>query len=264
MIAPLCLLFLVRADGRRRAVPPSILPAGHVLFVGAHPDDEVVAAPLLGALCADDAATCSFLVLTKGEGGGPGRELEMLASAALFRGTVTQWTLPDVLTGVEAAWGPRDALIDRIANVVLAERPSSVITFEPLHGTTCHPAHRELGALVIEAMARLGPAAPHLYLLETVARLDATAYRFAPGVTTPMVFDASPWWQFTVDAASAHQSQFSQAQLEALRSTPVDERKVWLARADVPRESIAGCVEGGLSSPPLSWRSTRAGSPALH
>lgn len=241
MIAPLCLLFLVRADGRRRAVSPSILPAGHILFIGAHPDDEVVAAPLLGALCADGAATCSFLVLTRGEGGGPGREQEMLASAALFRATVTQWTLPDVLTGVAAAWGPREALVDRIANVISAERPSSVITFEPLHGTTCHPAHRELGALVIDATARLGQAAPPLYLLETVARLDETAYRFAPGVTTPMVYDASPYWQFIVAAASAHQSQFSQAQLEALRSTPAEERKVWLARAAALRHPIATC-----------------------
>jgi LmbE family N-acetylglucosaminyl deacetylase len=165
----------------------------------------------------------------------------MLASAALFRGTVTQWTLPDVLTGVAEAWGPRDALIDRIASVIIAERPSSVITFEPLHGTTCHPAHRELGTLVIEATARLGQAAPQLYLLEAVARLEADAYRFAPGVTTPMIFDASSSWDFIVDAATAHQSQFSQAQLGALRSTPPEERKVWLARADVPREPIARC-----------------------
>jgi hypothetical protein len=71
MMAPLCLVFLAGAGVRRRAVSPSILPAGHILFIGAHPDDEVVAAPLLGALCADAAATCSFLVLTKGEGGAP-------------------------------------------------------------------------------------------------------------------------------------------------------------------------------------------------
>src|SRR5688500_14330528 len=109
MIAPLCLLFVAPAMARRRVVSPAVLPAGHILFIGAHPDDEVVAAPLLGALCAEGGATCSFLVLTKGEGGicslpvcspdlGSVREQEMLASAALFRGRVTQWTMPDVMS----------------------------------------------------------------------------------------------------------------------------------------------------------------------
>src|SRR5688572_6485477 len=216
MIAPLCLLFVAPADARRRAVSPAILPAGHILFIGAHPDDEVVAAPLLGAMCGEGGSTCSFLVLTKGEGGtcalpvcspdlGSVRQNEMLASAAIFSGTVTQWTLPDVLADVAGAWSPRDALIERIADAIRIEQPEVVITFEPAHGTTCHPAHRETGRLVIEAVARLGQPAPHLYLLETVANLDATAYRFAPGAAPAMAFDASPYWQVIVDAASAHQ-----------------------------------------------------------
>ena len=252
MIAPLCLLFVAPADARRRAVSPAILPAGNILFIGAHPDDEVVAAPLLGALCAEGGGTCSFLVLTKGEGGTCGlpvcspdlgsiREQEMLASAALFRARVIQWTLPDVMNDVASAWAPRDPLIDRIAAAITSERPGVVITFEPAHGTTCHGAHRETGRLVIEAVARLGEAGPPLYLLETVASLDPTAYRFASGAAPAMVFDASPYWQFIIDAASAHQSQFSAAQLEALRATPVTERKVWIARASAARQPRANC-----------------------
>lgn len=252
MIAPLCLLFVAPAEARRRAASPAILPPGHILFIGAHPDDEVVAAPLLGALCADGGSTCSFLILTRGEGGvcglpvcssglGAVREQEMLASAALFRARVTQWTLPDVMGDVAAAWAPRDALLDRIAGAVTLERPEVVITFDPAHGTTCHAAHRETGRLVIEAVTRLGQAAPELYLLETVASLDAGAYRFGPGYSPAMVFDASPYWQFILDAASAHQSQFSAAQLDALRATPVTERKVWLARASGMRHSVVLC-----------------------
>jgi LmbE family N-acetylglucosaminyl deacetylase len=252
MIAPLCLLFVAPADARRRTVSPAIVPAGHILFVGAHPDDEVVAAPLLGAMCSEGSATCSFLVLTRGEGGtcglpvcspdlGSVREKEMLASAAIFGGTVTQWTLPDVLTEVASAWSPREAVIERIADAIRIEQPKVVITFEPAHGTTCHPAHREIGRLVIDAIARLGPSAPLLYLLETVASLDATAYRFAPGASPGMVFDASPYWRFIVDAATAHQSQFSAEQLSALRSTPVVEQKVWLARAATARTTIVQC-----------------------
>jgi LmbE family N-acetylglucosaminyl deacetylase len=254
MIAPLCLLFVAPADARRRAVSPAILPAGHILFIGAHPDDEVVAAPLLGALCAGGAGTCSFLVLTRGEGGtcalplcspdlGSVREKEMLASAAIFGGTVTQWTLPDVLTDVAAAWSPRDALVERIADAIRIEQPEVVITFEPAHGTTCHPAHRETGLLVMDATARLGQTAPPLYLLETVGSLDANAYRFAPGASPAMAFDASPYWQFILDAASAHQSQFSPAQLQALRSTPVVEQKVWLVPASAARGSLVRCDE---------------------
>ncbi|HUP49114.1 MAG TPA: PIG-L family deacetylase [Thermoanaerobaculia bacterium] len=256
MILLVCLLVAQPAPARRRAAERSIVPAGHVVFVGAHPDDEVVAAPLLASLCLESGGTCSFLVLTRGEGGicalpactpdlGTVREREMQASAAIFRGTVVQWDLPDVLDGVGSAWsesaGGREALLQRISEAIVAEHPDAVLTFSPQHGTTCHPAHRETAALVIEALARLGPGAPPVYLLETTVSLEDGRYRFGAGADPAAVFDAAAHWSYLVEVAAAHQSQFTAAQLGTFRDTLPDERKVWIVRSPAAGRPLIHC-----------------------
>ena len=46
------------------------LPApGSVMWIAAHPDDEVLVAPLLARWCGDGHARCSLLVATRGEAG---------------------------------------------------------------------------------------------------------------------------------------------------------------------------------------------------
>ena len=70
-------LFLLGGIGAagtlRAAVPassvPSFLPgARSVLWVGAHPDDEVLAAPLLARWCLDEKLRCTFLIFTSASG----------------------------------------------------------------------------------------------------------------------------------------------------------------------------------------------------
>ncbi|HVR43426.1 MAG TPA: PIG-L family deacetylase, partial [Thermoanaerobaculia bacterium] len=153
-------------------------------------------------------STCAFLVLTRGEAGvcelplcspdlATVREQEMLSSAAIFGARVTQWSLPNVLTGFQSAWPEAG---ERIATAILDERPDVVITFDPLHGTTCHPAHRALGALVVDLVRSLDPAPP-LYLLATAARLEEGRYRFQAGTVPAMAFDGTKWWQYSIEAA---------------------------------------------------------------
>jgi LmbE family N-acetylglucosaminyl deacetylase len=244
IILSLLLVLDMPASGRVRVARPAIVEGGRILFIAAHPDDEVVAAPLLASLCVESTSTCSFLVLTRGEAGlcalpfcapdlGTVRELEMQSSAALFRASLTQARLPDVMAGFDTAWvGARELIRGAIAFY----RPDTVVTFDSLHGTTCHPAHRALGSIVLEAI----DTTDRLYFLTTAARFEET-YRFAPGTTLAMSFDAGPWWEYAVKAAVTHASQFAPEQVDALRATPRGEQRVWLTRPDTPRIPLVVC-----------------------
>src|SRR6185369_9056626 len=152
-------------------------PHARILWIGAHPDDEIVIAPLLGRECVERGAQCALLVMTAGEAGAAPavRAAEMQRAAGLFRASLTQWTFADVMGDVDAAWaaatGGREALVARLAAEIRAVAPEAVYTFDPRHGTTCHPAHRALGQLVIDAVATL-PAPPRLVVVETAAAFE--------------------------------------------------------------------------------------------
>src|SRR5437764_15362602 len=116
----------------------------HVLWIGAHPDDELFVAPYLGYLIEERGAKCSFLVATRGERGpcyrpegcepdlATVREQEMRAAAALFGGEVTFGDCPDGSGGtpdlVLAAWGAKRA---RFAAAVEAFAPDEIVTLDP-------------------------------------------------------------------------------------------------------------------------------------
>jgi hypothetical protein len=96
------------------------LLAGGLLWIGAHPDDELLLAPWLGQACAEDGRPCTLLVATRGESGacrlpagclpdlGTVRAAEMEAAAAVLGAGLVQWTLADGAGGepeaVIAAW----------------------------------------------------------------------------------------------------------------------------------------------------------------
>jgi len=234
------------------------------MVIGAHPDDEALVAPLMGKACVDEGARCSFLVATRGEAGdcalpqGCGADLgqlrseEMRAAAAIFRASLTQWTLVDTMAGgpegVRAAWaaqsGGDDALVSRIRAAIDEVSPTVLITFDPHHGSSCHPAHRALGGLVLDATARLSTARPLVLLVETIDRYDATtsSFWFGSAVTpaTPIaIFDGNSFlpsvndsaWRYLVLELSAHSSQFSAEQRETLAAQPADQRRVFLLPA---------------------------------
>jgi len=206
----------------------SVRPPENILWIGAHPDDESLVAPLVPR---------SLIVMTRGEGGGDPsvRSAEMQRAADLFHARLELWDFADVMNDVDATWsaeaGGHEALVNRLVAAILAERPTVIYTFDPNHGSSCHPAHREVGALVIEAVSRLGPAAPRLMFVETIITYLADGFAFAPADSDAIAVDARASWHYFVDDVAAHASQFTSAQVEALRNIPDDERKVFLATA---------------------------------
>ena len=240
---------------RAGPAPPTFPGARSLLWVGAHPDDELLAAPLLARLCLDEELACTFLVLTRGEAGTcslPGgcsprlagvRAGEMRRSARLFGARLEQWRLPDAgaLPGWSAAAGGEEALLERIAATMESSEADVVLAFDPRHGSTCHGDHRAAGHLAIEAARRLGRA-PAVVLVETVAVRGAAAYSFHPAADARagvLGFDANanlasagqPAWETLLAAARIHASQFDAAALERLARVPRRQRAVWIAPA---------------------------------
>jgi LmbE family N-acetylglucosaminyl deacetylase len=240
------------------------IPPGTVLWVGAHPDDEVLLAPLLGELCAGGRHPCALVVATRGENGAcrlPGgchpdlasvRSAEMRAAARLFRARLLQGSLPDVFgpdpAGVRQAWadaaGGEDQLLDRLAGAIDGVAPRTIITFDPRHGTTCHNAHRAIGRLVLRAVERLSQPAPEVFLLESRVRIapGGTSIRFsaaAPGDPELLRFDGNTplrpgpgtAWDFLLDDARRQPSQFDATFLSSLLAVPPTHREVYLLPA---------------------------------
>jgi LmbE family N-acetylglucosaminyl deacetylase len=241
----------------RVAVPPlvaPVAPAGRipspasVLFIGAHPDDEVPVAPLLAHWCREGAARCSMLIATRGERGpcllaggclpdlATVRSGEAAAAAAYFHADLVLLSLPDGGGVAPPSWAPGtpDApnVVAALAGFIRAAAPEIVVTFDPRHGTTCHPDHRALGELVPEALALLA-APPALYLVETRVDVDpaAPALRFAPATTAAAGYDASLDWSAVVEDMERHSSQFDAAWRDAAWRVPEADRAVFLGLA---------------------------------
>lgn len=224
--------------GRVRSVAGWIDRGTRILVVTAHPDDEVLLAPLLGRRCVTGGATCTLLVLTAGENGvcmrncdgdlGKIRTEEMARAAALLNARLLQWNEPDSHSIASPA------LSRRIADVITTTKPDLILTFDPLHGSTCHPAHRQTAEMVLES------GATNVVHLETVVTLiedGVTLGNGAPGVAS--VYVANDSWEWTVRIAETHMTQFTPELIERLRTLPEAQRRIWLMRAG--REATARC-----------------------
>jgi LmbE family N-acetylglucosaminyl deacetylase len=226
------------AQARVRSVGSRLDRASRILIVTAHPDDEVLLAPLLALRCLRGGAHCSFLVMTEGESGtcarpggcapnlGSVRAGEMAKAAALFHATLTQWTFPDVVTGVDAAWstyaGRHDLVVQRLADAIALEQPDTILTFDPDHGTTGHEAHRTIASLVLETGAH------NVLMLETAAQFVENGFVLSNAKPErASVLFAGEEWEWLLRDAELHESQFSAVQLESLRNLPLDQRRVW-------------------------------------
>ncbi len=248
------------------ASPPLFPGVLSLLWVGAHPDDEVLVAPVLAKICLLERLDCHFLVLTRGEAGvclrpegclpdlATVRSAEMQQAAALFGAGLTLWTLPDGghLPGWEAASGGHEALIQRLTTFLRDRAPDLILTFDPRHGATCHGDHRAAAGIVLEARARLTPL-PATFLLETSVQVSAApaVIRYSPAaparagtfgyagtadVSRAVGDPGDPGipgtWSFTAATMRLHRSQFSAAALRALGHLAGDERVVYLAPAE--------------------------------
>jgi LmbE family N-acetylglucosaminyl deacetylase len=241
-LVTICLLLAAfPAAARVRAVRPT----ERTLWIGAHPDDESLVAPILGL-----DGSPAMLVLTHGERGdcllpagcggdlGALRAAEMTRAAEMFHAHLTLWTFSDVMADVDATWsaeaGSHAELMHRIEAVIAAERPTVIYTFDPNHGSTCHPAHRAVGALVLEAAAQSGI---RVVLVETVVTFLSNAFVFQGATPEAQSFDATSTWDYLVRDIETHVSQFTPEQVESLRNTPAGQRRVWVASVPAQTDS---------------------------
>lgn len=148
-------------------------PEARILWVGAHPDDETLAGPLLARACIARRRPCHLLVLTRGEGGrcperagcwpdlGAVRAAEMSAVARAYHASLELhrcWNAPLP----ESSFPPRPAIAARwrascdpagvIAAAIRRFRPTLVLTFDPDRGFTGHPEHQLAARFAFEAV----------------------------------------------------------------------------------------------------------------
>ena len=176
-----CLTLSLSASAKRRIVRGDADPfAGtkSILWFAAHPDDEVVVAPLLASLCRDRSLRCTLIVLTRGEkgdclltggcqpdvatvrSGEMGRASEFFGANLVLLNFSDGGGLPD---GSAPEWdaraGGHDQLVASIASLIESFEPDVVLTFDPRHGTTCHNDHRAAGKLAKEALSKTSGSA---------------------------------------------------------------------------------------------------------
>jgi LmbE family N-acetylglucosaminyl deacetylase len=216
------------------------LSARRVLWIGAHPDDELFVAPLLGCL-RERGAAIGFLVATRGDAGGCHlhegcdlaalREQEMRDAAALFGGEVWFADCRDLSAGtpegVLRAWagdaGGAEALRARFTRVIDEFGPDLVLSFDENHGSTNHADHMAVGRLV----AALPLRAP---LLLAESRLSWHApLRVTAAVPDAFAFDARDWWDWLLRDLACHRTQMPPQTLEAFATAAEEQRRVWLS-----------------------------------
>lgn len=148
---------------------------GTVLAVWAHPDDETLLAGGLLAAARDAGRRVVCVTATLGERGtndplawpperlGRVRGHELTASLAALG--VIEHHLLGVTDGT-CAEQPHDALVRRLARLVTAVQPDTIVTFGP-DGLTGHEDHQTVSAWTTAARAVAAPAARLLYVTTT-------------------------------------------------------------------------------------------------
>jgi LmbE family N-acetylglucosaminyl deacetylase len=200
-----------------------------LLFVGAHPDDELYAAGLLAAL-AERGIETHLLCLTRGEGGTTGglatreglgslREQELRASAAALGVTSVELMgyvdpLPD---GKARAPEVSPEELSREIEAAVQKRKAAALLTHGSNGEYGHPAHR-----LVHQAARL-VRGPVLYTFNAAAPDVALWGGANPDDPADLVLDVSPWLEAKARAFDAHASQ----------------REVWVrAGGPSPRETF--------------------------
>jgi LmbE family N-acetylglucosaminyl deacetylase len=213
-----------------------------ILWIGAHPDDELFVAPWLARLRATAGATIVFLIATRGEHGdclptlraeqdlGDIREEEMKDATASFEGELQFLGWRDgsapqpraVLRNWANDAGGRKALRRQLRAAIEGLSPDWIVTFDRRHGSTWHADHRALGTLV----QSLGLSIP-VTLAESRITFSSPL-RIEPGVREAESVDVSATWDDLLSDIACHRSQFGPEIIGLFRSVPREEQVVWL------------------------------------
>jgi LmbE family N-acetylglucosaminyl deacetylase len=168
------------------------------------------------------------------------RAAEMRAASETLGAQLIQWTLPDTNAptplAAQIAWedasGGREELLSRIRGVIDTIKATTIVTFDPAHGSTCHPEHRAVASLVLDATH--GSDAK-LLLIETKVQFLEEGFLFSSAVRRPALrLDGArklspegrlPWDYLLLDAQQ-HRSQLTPEQVQLLREIPREQRYV--------------------------------------
>jgi LmbE family N-acetylglucosaminyl deacetylase len=183
----------------------------------------------------------------------------MRRAASLFGARLVQWQQADGGGAAPPPWAPGtaagEALVGEIATLLAEVHPDVVLTFDPRHGSTCHPDHRAVAALVLAAQQQAA-SHPPVFLLETVVSGVTQPFTTALAPGAPFSagttgFDATVTlrtqpvtaWQYLVWTAQAHPSQFVPSAVRGLARLPVSQRAVYIAPAALALASagVATC-----------------------
>ena len=214
----------------------STTPAGPVMAVFAHPDDERVVGPLLSRL-SRDGRSVHLVIATDGSKGirdhagipaGPAlaaartRESECAAR----RLGVTQLHLLGLEDGGLASFGTLGRLRTELSRIIDEVKPVAIITFGP-EGGTGHPDHRLVGNVttqIVQSDDRYR-AVDLLY-----ASLPSERLRTAPpsnptvnGVAEALLTVRAPFEEQDLvagrEAFACHRSQYTEAEMAAINQT---------------------------------------------
>jgi LmbE family N-acetylglucosaminyl deacetylase len=146
-----------------------------ILVVGAHPDDESLAGPLLAYACIEKGNKCHIAIFTTGGGGSCGlflkgckpdlatvRTQEMEKVAKLYGVSLDIGDFsnqpPKVtdekrnLDAIRAAWEDEGDPLRWLREIIERFRPDVLITLDPDHGFTGHAEHQLASILVNEVL----------------------------------------------------------------------------------------------------------------
>ncbi|MEQ8279354.1 MAG: PIG-L family deacetylase [Deltaproteobacteria bacterium] len=190
------LLFTACVTVPEPAVPPTIddvfaAEDARVMWVAAHPDDEMLGGPVLARACIGHKTPCLFAVMNAGDGGeclrpegcepsvGAVRSVELTHVAHAMGAKLVHWRYYNAPLPV-SSFPTRQELAEkwiadghpgeRLEKLIREFKPTVVITFDPHNGFTGHPEHQLASRFATQAVRRAskGPDAhrvPYVYHL---------------------------------------------------------------------------------------------------
>ena len=147
-------------------------------------------------------------------------------------------TTPD---GVLSLWssgvGNQNLLVAQVRDFIIQSGADVILTFDPRHGTTCHPDHRAAGTLALLSAQAAGISMDSIFMVESiiygVAGSTTTGFRPAvPSDAKTQTYSIDERWDNLIHLMSSlYKSQYSVAEVSALQSVSMENRRLSLLNA---------------------------------
>lgn len=161
-------------------------PDARIMWIGAHPDDETLASPLLARACIGLKKPCYFFVFNHGDGGRCPLKLGCHPTLAAVRGVEEKKVAEAYGAELEhhfffnaplpeSSFPPRPSIAKiwrkktdpgaLVAAAIKKFKPTIIFTFDPNRGFTGHPEHQLASRFAMEGVQRAAPdyKVPNMY-----------------------------------------------------------------------------------------------------